>query len=92
VRLLEVLENDRRYLNLNPRCEPQLGRRGLYGSLGALPGGREQAEMAMLWVLSFSDGNHSLLEIADRAGLPFHAVLEAARLLEGHHLLRELGA
>jgi aminopeptidase-like protein len=92
VRLLEVLENDRRYLNLNPKCEPQLGRRGLYGSLGALPGGREQAEMAMLWVLSFSDGDHSLLDISERAGLPFAAVLDAARMLEHHHLLRELGS
>jgi aminopeptidase-like protein len=55
--IIEVLENDRRYLNLNPMCEPQLGRRGLYRATGGheLPG----FEKAILWVLNLSDGHRA---------------------------------
>jgi aminopeptidase-like protein len=84
--VLQVLDGNHRYLNLNPKCEPQLGRRGLYGSIG----GRSDAEerqMAMLWVLNLSDGGHSLLDVADRAGLPFALVAEVADTLEGAGLL-----
>ena len=35
-------------------------------------------EMAMLWTLNLSDGGHSLLEIADRAGLDFELIRRAA--------------
>ena len=83
---LLLLESNRRYENLNPYCEPQLGKRGLYGSTG----GRshtETTQMAMLWVLSLSDGDHTLLDIAQRSGLPFSTVECAASLLRGAGLL-----
>ncbi|KQT13935.1 peptidase M28 [Ramlibacter sp. Leaf400] len=83
--VLDVLENDGRYLNLKPYCEPQLGQRGLYGTTGGT--GPRQVEMAMLWVLNFSDGESSLLDIAQRANLPFATVREAAALLERADLL-----
>ena len=85
----EILEGNRRYLNLSPRGEPQLGRRGLYRALGGLPSAGD-AELAMLWVLSFSDGSNDLLQIATRAGLPFAAVRTAATALEQHGLLAEV--
>jgi aminopeptidase-like protein len=84
--VLGVLEGNRRYLNLNPKCEPQLGRRGLYGSIG----GRSDAEerqMAMLWALNLSDGDHTLLDVADRARLPFALVADVAGSLEQAGLL-----
>ncbi|MFF4774466.1 DUF4910 domain-containing protein [Microtetraspora fusca] len=87
-RAVEVLERNRRYRNLSPYGEPQLGRRGLYGSLG----GRSDAEsrqMAMLWVLNLSDGDHDLLDIAERSGLPFAAVADAADALRGAGLVKE---
>ena len=37
--------------------------------------------MALLWVLNLSDGRHSLLDVAERAGLPFAAVRAAADAL-----------
>ena len=83
-----VLEANRRYVNLSPKGEPQLGRRGLYGSIG----GRSDAEerqMAMLWVLNQSDGAHSLLEVAERSGLPFTLLAEVAATLEEAGLLSE---
>lgn len=87
--IIDVLERNRRYRNTNPKGEPQLGRRGLYGAFG----GRKDArayEMAMLWVLNFSDGAHSLLDIADRAGLAFDAVHVAAQALLDKGLLEEV--
>lgn len=84
--VLRVLEENRRCLNLNPKCEPQLGRRGLYGAPGeARSAGRE---LAMLWTLNLSDGRHTLLDVAERAGLPFPLVGEAARALMREGLLK----
>ena len=84
--ILDVIESDLAYCNLNPKCEPQLGRRGLYASLGGHGGSRE-IEMALLWVLSLSDGRHSLLEIAEQSGLTFSSVRMAANELFRHDLL-----
>jgi aminopeptidase-like protein len=79
--ILDVLQEDAVYTNLQPYGEPQLGRRGLYRATGGsdVPG----LEMAMLWVLSLSDGGRSLIAVAERSGLPFRTVRQAAdRLLE----------
>jgi aminopeptidase-like protein len=86
--ICRVLEENRSYLNLNPKCEPQLGKRGLYHAVG----GQRQggfSELALLWVLNLSDGTHSLLDIAERAHLPFEMVSEAAQALVRHDLLRD---
>ncbi|MFF6998943.1 DUF4910 domain-containing protein [Streptomyces sp. NPDC008313] len=82
-----VLDRNRRYVNLSPYGEPQLGRRGLYESLGGRSDAK-QAQMAMLWVLSLSDGEHGLLDIAERSGLPFDTVAAAADALRGAALIK----
>jgi aminopeptidase-like protein len=82
LQIFDVLEHDRTYLNQSPKCEPQLGKRGLYREIG-------DDEMAMLWVLNQSDGRHSLLDIAERSGCAFGAIRRAAGLLEAHGLLKE---
>jgi aminopeptidase-like protein len=84
--VLRILENNVRYVNLNPQCEPQLGKRGLYRTLGGQTDSG-QLELAMLWVLNLSDGEHTLLDIAERSGLAFHHVHQAARALVEAHLL-----
>ena len=87
--VIDAIEEDATYLNLNPACEPQLGRRGLYGAIG----GDKDAygkQMAMLWLLNLSDGRHSLLDIAERSGLPFATLHETAALLESHALLKRM--
>lgn len=86
--IFDVLENDKTYLNRNPKCEPQLGRRGLYGMIGGGEDGKIN-ELAMLWVLNLSDGSRSLLDIADRSGLKFDFIKNAADLLSKHDLLKE---
>jgi aminopeptidase-like protein len=85
-RIIEVLEHDGTYINMSPWCEPQLGRRGLYRATGGaeLP----EYEMALLWVLSYSDGASTLLEIAERSRIDFHIVSKAAADLVGCDLLR----
>jgi aminopeptidase-like protein len=86
--VLNILENNKKYLNRNPKCEPQLGKRGLYRVIG----GQENAklnELAMLWVLNLSDGSHSLLDIAERADIGFDFIQKAADSLLQHHLLKE---
>ncbi len=87
--VLHVIEHNKTYLNQNPKCEPQLGRRGLYR---AIAGQREghQGELALLWVLNLSDGSHTLLDIATRSGLRFALIKTAADALHDSGLLREI--
>lgn len=86
--VLYVLEHNRTYVNQNPKCEPQLGKRGLYRAIG---GQVDEGinELALLWVLNFSDGRHSLLDIADKAGVAFEFIKKAAEALLKYDLLRE---
>jgi aminopeptidase-like protein len=86
---LMVLEHNSTYLNQNPFCEPQLGKRGLYGAIGGIKDSGVN-EMAMLWVLNLSDGHHTLLDIAERSGLSFTKIKKAADLLVESALLREI--
>jgi aminopeptidase-like protein len=83
--VVDVLENNRRYRNLSPYCEPQLGKRNLYRSTGGEAIGMEIN--ARLWVLNLSDGEHSLLDIATRSELPFPAISDAAEVLRDGGLL-----
>ena len=85
VSIVDVLENNRIYSNQNPCCEPQLGKRNLYCSAG---GESISVEInSRLWVLNLSDGEHSLLDIAERSGLPFAAIHDAAKTLRESGLL-----
>jgi aminopeptidase-like protein len=86
--MLAILDDDALAINLSPKGEPQLGRRGLFRPFG---GRTDHAalESALLWVLSSGDGRASLLDVADRAGLPFSVVYEAAAALEAVQLVRQ---
>ena len=84
--VVDLLENNMVYLSQSPKCEPQLGKRGLYA--GQAHGeDRRLRELAFLWVLNLSDGDHSLLDIAERANLPFAAIRQAAEALANTDLL-----
>lgn len=84
--ILRVADRNACYLNLNPKCEPRLGKRGLYRPTGGEHPG--QFEHALLWVLNQSDGRHSLLDIAEKSGLPFELVAIATDALVDVDLLR----
>jgi len=85
--VLNILEDNRCFQNQNPKCEPQLSKRGLFRTLGG-HADRGAIELAMLWVLNLSDGRYSLLDIAERSDLAYPVVSAAARMLEEAGLLR----
>lgn len=85
---IDVIETNRRYLNQKPFCEPRLGKYGLYSSIG----GRSASDyqMALLWLLNMSDGDHSLLDIAARANLPWDLIKQAMQALIDAELLKPI--
>ena len=85
--IVEVLEGNGRYVNLLPKGEPRLGKRGLYGSMGG--NSPADSERAMLWVLKQIDGKNSLFDISRRSGMDFDVVRSAAKALQGAGLLAE---
>jgi len=85
--VLYVIENNKRYLNLTPKCEPQLGKRDLYAKIGG--NNNKNRQLAMLWVLNLSDGKHTLLDISERSGLKFSLITEVAEILFKNNLLDE---
>jgi aminopeptidase-like protein len=87
MKVLDVLENDTVLINQNPKCEPRLGKRGLYGNVGATVH-RATFEMALLWTLNLTDGKHSLLDIAQRSKMPFETIKQAAKALLDCELLK----
>jgi len=87
--VVDLLERNHYYCNLKPKGEPQLGKRNLYSAFGGKKDAKA-SEMAMLWVLNFSDGSHSLLDIAEKSGYGFQLIAEVASILEEHDLLARM--
>ena len=89
LQMVDALEANETYINLCPKGEPQLGRRGLYRPVGGTKS--EDGEAALLWVLNYSDGTNSLLDIAMRSGLAFAEISAAANRLKAAGLLAKAG-
>jgi aminopeptidase-like protein len=85
--IVGVLERNGTYVNTSPKGEPQLVRRGLYRAFGGATNATEM-EQALLWVLNQSDGRHPLLDIAERADMPFSTIAWGADALLAAGLLR----
>ncbi|HEV7717317.1 MAG TPA: DUF4910 domain-containing protein, partial [Steroidobacteraceae bacterium] len=86
--MLRIADRNATYENLSPKCEPRLGKRGLYRHTGGRHPG--EFEHALLWVLNQSDGSNSLLDITEKSRLPFDVIADAADALEGVALLRRV--
>ena len=88
--VISVLEQNKTYISLNQKGEPQLGKRGLYNLIGAVRNDSDKIdETALLWVLNYSDGDNSLLDIAERSDLSFKIIKKAADALYENNLLKE---
>jgi aminopeptidase-like protein len=85
-RVIDMLESNVTPVSTNPHCEPQLGKRGLYEAMGG-DNQRVQRQMAMLWVLNLADGQHSLLDMALRSGIPYPLIRDVADILQEHDLV-----
>lgn len=95
--LLRDLELAAEFENLAPFGEPQLGRRGLYPTMNAAQTRTASADGVadsrwflnnLLTVLNASDGEQSMLAIAERAGVPLSALRPVVERLETEGLLR----
>jgi aminopeptidase-like protein len=86
--IVGVIEGNETYRSRNPKGEPQLGRYGLYGTIGGQSAGHDQ--LALLWVLNLADGEHSLLDTAECAGIPFSVIRAAADALLAVGLIEPL--
>jgi len=80
-----ILENNGIYLSTNPKCEPQLGRRGLYRTISK-PSSEISAQ-AVFWFLNLADGTNSLLDISLQSGIDFKQIKETSGLLIDKGLL-----
>ncbi len=87
LRAIDALEHEPRYENQVPHGEPQLGRRGLYGAVGGAVNA-QSVEMALLWLLSYSDGEYSLVDIARHSKVAIDSLQVAATALVDAVLLK----
>jgi len=85
--IVQTLDANRYFVNQEPYCEPQLGRRGLYRTTGG--SGIPDRESAMLWLLNQSDGENCLLDIAEKSGIGFDSIAAMAEELREAGLLAE---
>jgi aminopeptidase-like protein len=87
--ILDLLDSNRTYRRVDGRGEPQLGRRGLYRAIAGQRDAGGATQMDLLWFLNLADGNHSLLDMALRADVPFARLEAAARLALEASLVQE---
>jgi aminopeptidase-like protein len=69
LKIIYVLEKDLKYKNLKPFGEPFFSKYGLQSSTGAARKGSDHVRK-IKYILSFSDGFHSIMDIADKMGIP----------------------
>lgn len=84
--IVQTLEWNECYVNTQPYCEPQLGKRGLYHQLGGQPD-RKKSTRQLLHLLSFADGERDLIDIAAWRDEPATEYLPVIQLLQEHGLL-----
>lgn len=83
-RALEALERDV-YPSVTVFCEPQMGKRGLYPTLSTKESGH--AVRLMMNLIAHADGTASLVEIADRCGVPVWDLYALLDTLVAHGLV-----
>jgi aminopeptidase-like protein len=87
--IVQIIEQDHKYLNLNPKCEPQLGKYGLYSKFGG-SNESKQNQLACLWILNMSDGEHSLLDISNKSKISFNVIAKMAQELVKVNLIAKI--
>ena len=88
IQVVDIIEKNRIYLNQSPFCEPQLGKRGLYPTLGSQKEVQEYVD-ATLWLLNLSDGTNDLISISKQSKINFNHLEKVAEKLLKHGLIQE---
>jgi len=81
---IEAIE-DNFFFKATVFCEPQLGKRGLYPTLSSIVSGAQVRIMMNL--ISYCDGEHDVLDIADLIGEPISQLLEILKPLIANGLI-----
>ncbi|MCK4679033.1 MAG: DUF4910 domain-containing protein [Bacteroidales bacterium] len=87
IEIIELLEKNEKYINTLPYCEPQLGKRGLYPTLGSQKGSRDFIK-AMMWVLNLADGSNDLVDISNRSNIPIKELFPVIDKLIENRIIR----
>jgi len=82
------LENFEIFVNKFPNGEPQLGNRGLFRSLSEI--NRAEDELAMWWILNYSDGKNDLNSIANLSGCNIETIKRVTNKLKEGGILEKL--
>jgi aminopeptidase-like protein len=83
-RFIEAIENDCIPVT-NVYCEPQLGKRGLYPTVSTKDSGMQLRDMMNL--IAYADGRNSLIEIAEKIGVPVWELYDHLRRLKDEGLM-----
>jgi aminopeptidase-like protein len=89
--VIDLIENNNFYVNTMPFCEPQLGKRGLYPSLGSQKD-TAQAIDAMMWVLNLADGSRDLIDIIKASNHDYRTIISTVATLEKNGLLEQIAS
>lgn len=87
--IVSVIEKNHTYENLFPECEPQLGKKDLYPTLGSQKETNDFVN-SIMWVLNLSDGTNDLINISERSGVKFDLISKAADALSEKGLIRKI--
>jgi aminopeptidase-like protein len=87
--VIELIEKNEKYINKMPFCEPQLGKRGLYPTLGSQKGTVDFVK-AMMWILNLSDGENDLITISEKSKIAVKDLIPVIdKLIENEILKNE---
>ncbi len=86
IEITGMIENNFTYKNKFPRCEPNLGKRGLYPTIGSEKKTGDSIA-AMMWLLNLSDGDNDMISISQRSGIKFSELDECAKRLIEKNLI-----
>ncbi|QMU64030.1 MAG: DUF4910 domain-containing protein [Flavobacteriaceae bacterium] len=78
--IVHLIENNKKYINLFPYCEPRLGKRGLYPTIGSQKE-KELEVKAMMWILNLADGKHDLIDIIESSKIDYQVMIKIAKNL-----------
>ena len=84
VKVISALENNY-YYQMQCKCEPQLGKRGLYPTISQK--GTYEAVRAMQHFIAYADGKNDLIGISNILNIPVDQLIPIKNKLLEHHLL-----
>jgi aminopeptidase-like protein len=87
--IIEIIEKNDKYVNTMPFCEPQLGKRGLYPTLGSQKE-MQSVVMAMMWILNLADGESDLIDISNRSKISLKELIPVVDMLIKNGLLKKI--